>query len=481
METTGRALITIEEKDVKKVALSAMRSYYRFRVKNGTPELSSDVKGAGGIIADGYYSFPLEDGRWFVATFEATGIDSKDEVFYKRQTELLLWDSAAFGSFMTAVLFAISHILQFGWVLQFQVYGTILYLIGSIICFFFIYFITFAQLRRYRYIYAIEQFKQYHADEQWIAVSENVFADHKTAHFEELRKQCIRFGIGLIVVDNYRKARMVVTPARHEVFAHQRREIRFYSSKQLELLQRGGELLKAQWRKITAAIPDQIRSYDPRYLFRFKRPYQNQWVVMGISALTLGGILFREIQQLPERHMSRRAYAREVIATKQSYGPESSLGIEPFDTIYVRPFDTTGMPYLAYLEAERLRLRQTERWSTGLLIGMFGDAFITYDCERLYNLRVPKYILQEGTYPDFETASARMSQLIKKGLEVNCLWLGCFNGNVGSDYALYFGLLQNSRVEAQQSAKDYLQRLKKGSVPAKITIRMLAKSSKNQR
>jgi hypothetical protein len=234
-------------------------------------------------------------------------------------------------------------------------------------------------------------------------------------------------------------------------------------------------LLKAQWKKITTALPDQIRSYDPRYLFRFKRSYQNQGVVIGISILTLGSILFREIQQLPERYLGQRAYAREVIAAEKSYGSESSLSIEPFDTIYIRPYDTTGMPYLAFLESERMRVQRLDQWNSGLLVGMFGNALITYDCERLYNLRAPKYIVQEGIYPDFETASARMSQLVKKGLEINCLWLGCFNKSTDSNYALYFGLLQDTRLEAQKLAKNYTQRLKSAQINTNITIRMLAK------
>lgn len=475
METPGRELVTILEKDVKKVALSAMRSYYRFRVKAGTPELSSDVKGAGGIIADGYYSFPQEDGKWFVATFEATGIDSKDEVYYKREKELLTWDSIAFSCFTTALLFSVSHILKFGWVIQFKVIGTISWLILALASFFLFYFFSFAKWRRYRYIYAIEQFKQYHADEQWVVISEDVFDDSRNKAFQELRKQCIRYGFGLIQVDNYRQARMVVTPARHEVFENQRQAIRFFSKKQLERLKFGSALLKAQWKKITAAIPERMRAYDPRYLFRFKRSYQNQWVTIGISVLTLSGIIFREVQQLPERHLGQRAYAREVVAAEKSYGPESSLSIEPFDTLYIRPYDTTGMPYLAFLESERMRTQRIDQWNSGLLIGMFGEALITYDCERLYNLKAPKYIVQEGIYPDFETASARMSQLIRKGLEINCLWLGCFNKSKDNSYALYFGLLQESRLDAQKLAKNYARRLKSAQTNANISIRMLAK------
>ncbi len=474
METTGRELISITEKDVKKVALGAMRSYYRFRVKAGTPELSSDVRGAGGIIADGYYSFPQGDGKWFLATFEATGLDSKDEVYFKRQTELLLWDSATFSWLITALLFGITHIAKVGWILNHGIFLTCLYILLSVAFFFGFYFIMAGKWRRYRYIYAIEQFKLYHADEQWVAIGENVFTDSQNKYYQELRAQCIRYGIGLITVDDTRKPRLLVTPARREVFDHNRQEIRFFSKKRIDQLKRSGAFIKDQWKKISASIPDKIRAYDPRYLFRFKRSYNNQWVILGISALTIGGVFFRELQQRPVRYLSHNAYSREVIAAEAARGPEAFTLIEPYDTIYIEEYDSTVIPYFVYLQSEKTGLTTRIFAEQELIIGIFDDALINYDCERLYNFQSPKYVVQEGVYPDFETAARRMSQLLEAGLEVNSLWLGCFNKKQNS-YSIYFGLLQNTKQEAQNLANNYQKRLKTLQLNANITIRMLTK------
>ena len=51
---------------------------------------------------------------------------------------------------------------------------------------------------RYRYIYAVEQFKKYHADEQWVAIGEDVFENPNDKYLKELKKQCVYNGFGLI-------------------------------------------------------------------------------------------------------------------------------------------------------------------------------------------------------------------------------------------------------------------------------------------
>lgn len=63
-----------------------------------------DVRSKTGIIADGHLSFPMEDGQSFVATFEATSYDTREEVRYRIQSRLLIWDSLAVGSILTAFM-----------------------------------------------------------------------------------------------------------------------------------------------------------------------------------------------------------------------------------------------------------------------------------------------------------------------------------------------------------------------------------------
>ncbi len=500
METTGRELTILTEKDVQKVGLSALRSYYRFRVKAGAPELISDVRGAGGIIADVQYSFPEEDGARFMATLEATAADSKEEVYYQRRLSLLLIDSLASGSFLAALLYIGSHAGGWNLVAHYPIFVVVLVLLAAVLMGGALFFLVLQTNRRYRYIYAVEQFKQYHADEQWIAISEGVFPSHQNQYYQELRRQCVQYGFGLIQVNRERKPHIIITPARREVFRHSRRDITLFTPKQLDRMQRGGAVFREQLKKITAGLPlpsqlqqlqmpkfpipgikklpAQLNPADPTYLFRFKRSYRNQMVVMGFAILTIAGVGWREFSQRPKRLISQTRYTKEVIASKEARGREPIFTIDPFDTIYIRPYDTTVVPYFALLRSERMIVEGfTPRVANEILIGMFQDVLILYDCERLYNFQTSKYMVQEGAYRDFESASQRMSQLLLLNLEVNCLWLGCFNQDK-NQYVLYFGLLQNTLPEAQNLAKVYQKRLTALQLKANISVRMLSKHKK---
>lgn len=497
MEATGRELTTLTEKDVQKVALSALRSYYRFRVKAGVPELISDVRGAGGIIADVQYSFPQEDGSRFMATLEATSFESKDEVYFQRRWGLLLVDCVAVSSFITAILYAISAVRGWGLLIHYSIFVFFLMFVAAVISLGGILALILMNTRRYRYIYAVEQFKQYHADEQWIAVGEDVFPDHQNHYFLELRDQCIKYGFGLIQVDRARKPFLLITPARREIFQHSRRSVVLFSPQQLDRMRRGGTFVREQFVKVMAGLPmpaslTQLQKLpnslkainklpapfnpsDPAYLFRFKRSYQNQLVLLGFAWVLLMTVGWREFSQRPIRFIGQQRYAKEVLAETEARGPEPIFVLDPYDTIYLRPFDSTVVPYLALLRSERMIADGfTPRVGNEVLIGMFEDALILYDCERLYNFETSQYLVQEGVYPDFESASQRMSQLIMNKLEINCLWMGCFGANK-NQYVLYFGLLQNKLPEAQNLAKQYQKKLAALQLNTKVSIRMLSK------
>ena len=55
---------------------------------------------------------------------------------------------------------------------------------------------------RYRSIFAIEQFKQYYADEQWVAIGKDTFSEEEDHFFQELKKQCVYNGFGLLSMDD---------------------------------------------------------------------------------------------------------------------------------------------------------------------------------------------------------------------------------------------------------------------------------------
>jgi hypothetical protein len=466
------------EKEVNTAALGALRSHYRFRVKKDSPELSSDVRGAGGIVADGIYAFQKDDGGRFLATVEATSLDKREEVYYRVHRWLLFWDSMATSSLLAAFLFTLNFIQGRFLVLELGIGLTSLLLLvafvgGTLLSMLVLGYLL--RLRRYRYIYAIEQFKRYHADEQWVAISEMVFPDLNNKKFLELRDQCIYNGFGLILVRKNRKPYLIITPARREVFEQSRQVVQFFSQKQINRLLKRTANVQEWWKKWGKGLPLQLNLADPRQFFRFRRPVYNQLIVIGIAWVVIAAVFYREWQQRPIRYVSQDRYAAEVNKRQSEGDPEPNRPILlAEDSLHVRPFNDQVVPYLLVLQAERVS-PATASVATGgndILIGMFEDALIVYDCERLYNFTTRKFMLQEAVYPDFESASRRMSELLAAGVQANVLWLGCFSDS-DERYVVYFDFLMNDQREAAETAALYAEQLRQRGMNAQITIRRL--------
>jgi len=466
------------EKEVNTAALGALRSHYRFRVKKDSPELSSDVRGAGGIVADGLYAFEKDDGGRFLATVEATSLDKRDEVYYRVHRWLLFWDATATSSLLTAVVFTLSFIQGRYLVLELGIGLTILVLLFAFLAGILLSMLVLGvllRLRRYRYIYAIEQFKRYHADEQWVAISETVFPDLNSKYFLELRDQCIYNGFGMILVRKEQKPYLIITPARREVFERSRQVVQFFSQKQINRLLQQTANVQEWWKKWSKGLPLQLNLADPRQFFRFRRPVNNQLIVVGIAWAVIAAVFYREWQQRPIRYVSQDRYANEVIKRQNQGDPEPNRPILlAEDSLHVRPFNDQVMPYLLVLQTERVS-PATASVATGgndILIGMFDDALIVYDCERLYNFTTRKFMLQEAVFPDFESASRRMSELLAAGMQANVLWLGCFSDS-DKRYVVYFDFLMNDQTEAMETADVYAEQLRQRGMNAQITVRRL--------
>ncbi len=100
----------LSENNIKRVALSFLKSYYRYRPRAGQSNVQLNMRAAGGVIVDGYLSFPQEESRDFVATVEATSYMTRDEVRYKLHRERIIWDGLVVGLGLTALGFTIAHV-----------------------------------------------------------------------------------------------------------------------------------------------------------------------------------------------------------------------------------------------------------------------------------------------------------------------------------------------------------------------------------
>ncbi|MEN0003952.1 MAG: hypothetical protein AAF798_07405 [Bacteroidota bacterium] len=458
----------LTENDIKRVTLRFLKGYYKYRPRKGNTEVSADMRGVGGIIADGFLKFKQEDDTDFTATFEATSYDTSHEVRFRRLNTLLAWDGAAFALVATTVFYILGHEFSFLRVRDWTALITLGLLALFGISTFFSYLLLFRHLKRYRYIYAIEQFKQYHADEQWIAIGEDVFPISLDRYYEELKNQCIHNGFGLIVVSITEEPQLLITPSRQELFGAQRQLIQFVS--QNELTRRFQSAQYKEWvERFTKSWTGWFSKSGMENLERFRKRYMYQIVIAALSLIIMGGIFWVQSEDQKIEYVSQRVYVDEFAARRSA----KELSQEPttyfIDTPYLYPlplltrsnrediaFDFDPITTIIRPRAETkelppktiLPIPETIVGEPDIIIRTEeNNRLALYDCERFYNFTEPKFILLEGLYEDFEATNQRVGELNGAGLDASGMWLGCFRTE-SEQYAVFIGLLYNTIDEA---------------------------------
>lgn len=460
----------LTENNIKHATLSFLKGYYRFRPRTGDTEATIDMRGKGGIIADGFLSFPLEDGSSFLATFEATSYSSKEEVVYKVQRGRLLWDSLALAFLCTAAWFAYTYSKHINTVKDLGIWMTIgllwLMILGIVLA----YQLLFSWLRRYRYIYAVEQFKKYHADEQWVSIGEDIFNDSENRYLKELRNQCIYNGFGLIIVDKNGQPQLSITPSRKELFASKRSMIQFFDLQ--DLTKRIGDNTYLDNLKV---VQDQglklLGNTDFESLERFRKTYQSQMILCGISLAIISGIFYKELNDPVMIYMDQEVYEEEILKprlTKQTRESNSYL----LDSVAIRSFDKDAEPYLDVAPKTGPNPYEKEETPAGIIIFSKGKQAVSYDCERFYNFKKKKYLIEFGKFSSLEAAAKQVKELDKIDLEAHCLWMGCFS-DVNFDYIVFINLWYNSKWEARADARDLELKLEEENLERTLSVRTI--------
>ncbi len=223
----------LTEEDIKRIFPVFLKHFYlhRYDYQPGTESVQLDNVAAGGLIADGVFSFFTSEGRPFFCAFEATSIDKAGEVKYALNTWYFVWDCLAFGSVTAAIAYAIAYGMRFEWLLHLDWMGNAGFVLGMGIVGALLWSFSMRGWRKYRYIYAIEQFKRYHADEQWIALADDVFPAPNDPYLEELRNQCIYHGFGLALVSADGTVRALVAPSRLGLYGKDRRMVHWITQR----------------------------------------------------------------------------------------------------------------------------------------------------------------------------------------------------------------------------------------------------------
>lgn len=437
----------LSENNIKRVALSFLKSYYRYRPRAGQSNVQLNMRAAGGVIVDGYLSFPQEEDRDFVATVEATSYMTRDEVRYKLHRERILWDGLVVGLGLTALGFTIAHVA--GDISIPNMGGWLPWLLGLIMTVLLIqqsYRLLFGRLRRYRYIYAVEQFKRYFADEQWIAVGEDVFSSSEDPYFQELREQCIYNGFGLILVDQELRCKAHITPSRQDLFQRKREILEFFS---LDELTRRLESTVQQAReksRLGRLLPMRTSGGEEGKLLRYRPHYFHQMVSCLIAGLLIAIIFFREMQEGAVVVVDAEDYRRAMDREQAEEEPKGYL----IDSAAIRPFEERTTPYLS---AEQRSPAPTAPAAAppadrpGLIVYQRRNTFFEYDCERLYDGALPRYVIAVEVFDSAEPLKQLIDRFNRKGLEAMGLWMGCFTAGE-DDYVLFLSQLYATREEA---------------------------------
>lgn len=410
----------------------------------------TNMRGEGGIIVDSYLSYPDEDGEVFIATAEATSVDTRDEVKYSVQYRLLLWDSIVFGSLLGFIYTISSYFVPAlsmpGLSPGLRALTIILTVVGMSV----IYHSGIRPLRRYRYIYAIAQFKKYHADEQWVALAKAVFPllDENT-YYRELKRQCTRFGFGLILIDNQLSPRLVLSPSREEQFDRQRERIRLLNVQKYLRLQ---ELTKHDW-KIVQWWNNWTNPYREHDYFRFKSGFKHQTALILLGWILIFVAFLQERKRMPVYYPSESSYTKTLEERSKTLEEEPAINdpkpyTVPFSDSLTQEEIIGFDDEIVTEDKQAAEIVPIKPEAEVMIYDPYNQNIILYDCERMYNFDDTKYIIEIGQYGDQAQARDDLEILGDAGIYGVVFWEGCFSPSREA-FVMYVETMHNNAQEAQ--------------------------------
>jgi hypothetical protein len=353
----------LSEHDIKTIFLPFLKEFYRYRYEYqpDTEQSSLDNVSADGLVADGLLRFRKNDGDTFTCTYEASSLDKIQEVKFSLNTNYFLWDCAAFGATCAAAVYAWMYATRLDALRLISLPGKLGLPLGVALIGFFVWYFFMRNWKKYRYVHAVEQFKRYHADEQWVAISEDVFPAPTDPYFLELKDQCVYGGFGLAIVQFDRSVRVVAAPSRLGVLGADRKMQHWLTRTEWYQAVSSRAQAAAQYKppvpgvgsKLTNTVMRPLRQYIFRPVAgafgrtanpavdayqRFTGEHLIQKWICTIAIVLVGTFTYRAAQHQTERVADRTP---QIFQPEQKEPPESP---ERRDG-YVVSDDETPIPY----------------------------------------------------------------------------------------------------------------------------------------
>ncbi len=438
--------MNLSEKEIALRAIRYLREYYRFRDRHLDSFFESKTGQVtqSGIIADGYIKFKKTDGNYFVATIESTSLAKEEEIRYRRLNRLLLWDSLAVAILSSAIMMGGLYYGQY----LVSFYGTDhefwSMAILSFLVFWGSFWLILSQFRRYRYIYSIEQFRQYSVDEQWIAYDASIFPSHHNKYLTELKRQCLKWGIGLLKIEND-QIHPIMTPSREGEF---------------------GVRKKADFFKGGSIVPKLSAKGFTHQIMKYRKGAFNQFFLMGIGLFILGFVYSRFSKESPYTYWDKEKLIKQAEIVDE-IGPEEYISwvkpefVLPFNnkvkpyldqevTIFVQHHESTPKNPKVFVLTDNKKLnhqKQKAPPSCKGIPGSVGDDFI----------------IQFGAYRKLANAKYRVKRLNEAGITADIYSCGCLGSNVRLNCVLFVYPYHNPDV-AFKKMKSFEKMLIKNKI-----------------
>lgn len=385
------------EQQIRGLAINFLRFYYKLRPRHageGTRVVDQPHEYRG-ILIDARMAYQKPDQSWFTATVEASSIDRTSELYFRtdfRQiaihalliTLILLATFVCAGTQMRSIHLWRHYGNPEAYLVLLTIFASIFLLVGALL----------GQWHGYRKIYAVEQFKQFFADAQWVAYDAEIFAPetrHTRRYYAELERQCVKHGFGILEVGHDKAVRNVMSPSQVDQFQGRRWRLPAWVAKA------GHPLSRAK----TPAFVETSKS----------------WIkVLGLwgpPLLLLGWGVYAQASYSPLAREGRKGAEPDLTALEATTNPAPPLEIEEGE--YLPTLDTGtvdqmigNLPEAGLVTTERIEdQRELRRYR--LLED--GGVRIDYDCVPLYQLSEPVFLLLFGRYDNFTTARGWAEEL----------------------------------------------------------------------
>ena len=504
----------LTEDVVKQRFVPFLKEFYRNRYEPvaDSIQVTLDNVGTGSLVADIQMTFRKNDGSPFTCTCEATSRDKAGEVKFALNLVYFLWDCAAFGALCAVAAYVYFYATQFKWLFDLQPTGNLGFILGVAMIGFFIWYFTMQGWRKYRYIYAIEQFKRYQADEQWVAIAEDVFPSPNDPYMVELKFQCIYQGFGLAVVPAEGAVRILNAPSRIGIFGKNRKMVDWAT--------------RSQWYQMMSQNVSNVKNFRPPdsvqvYFSKILRPVQ--YLVIEPFKKYIWGVLSKPYGQTAtvySRFMSGQQIQKWIFVVSilaiiplyykvLTFTTENMADLEalknwesdanPEDQPGYIPYDgqPTGVPkqYPIPIHAPEPEIATIDLSGSGddaeevPTINLSGSDEEPKETAKPAKTAVkPKqatndacagisgkkgWIIQDNAFSSKENATARVKALNAKGIAGQATPRSCFEAG-GKGYIVWLGVVRSTESAARETAtglEKTLQRL--GLRKGKLLLRSL--------